>query len=361
MITFYLLLLIPIFFGLFVKLVLHKTISWLEMFSMIVITSILMAVVYWTGMYSETRDTLVINGQVTSKEMKQVNCRHSYDCHCYTTCSGSGKNRSCTRHCSTCYDHSFDQDWLVHTTIGSWDISTVDRQGLKEPARWTRVKLHEPVSKTESYVNYVKAVPESLFNFNDDLLENNKEGKPIYPLQIYDLYKIDRFIGQGVAVIDDAQWKDDIAYMLGDIGVAKQVNVVVVATKQTSANYAKALQTSWIGGKKNDVVVVIGTPEYPKIAWVSVFSWSKNEMLNVQLRDDIREIGVMDRFKIVPAIRSNVVKSFVRKPMAEFEYLKDQIEPPAWVIVLTIILSLLSLGGMTYWFNRFDLWKTIRE
>lgn len=312
-------------------------------------------IVYWSGVYSQTSDTLVVNGQVTSKEMNRVSCRHDYQCNCRTRCSGSGKNRSCSTVCDTCYEHSFDNDWDVHTTIGGYTISTIDRQGLKEPPRWTQVKKTDPVSRTEWYVNYVKAVPESLFNFNMKLLQDFKEGRPAYPLTIYDYYNIDRFITSGVAVIDASQWNKDLSLILGELGPSKQVNAVVVVTKQSNAMFAKAMQASWIGGKKNDVVVVIGAPEYPNVAWVEVFGWSKNALFNVQLRDDILAIGTVDRLKIVPAIRTNIVKSYVRKPMAEYEYLKDQIEPPMWVTILAIVLSIMSLGGMTYYFHGIDL------
>lgn len=367
MITFYLLLLIPFVFALCIKFGFHKSISWLEMFSMLIVSSILISVVYWAGIYSETADTLLINGQVTAKEMNRVHCRHSYPCNCRTRCSGSGKSRSCSTVCDTCYVHSFDNDWDVHTTIGDWRINTIDSQGLKEPPRWTSIKKLDPVTKSESYVNYVKAVPESLFNFDMKLVQEFKGSVPKYPIDIYDYYRVNRLLVENTdtsgkvifQMPDSIAWNNDLSLILGELGPSKQVNAVIVVTKQSNSMYSKALQASWIGGKKNDVVVVIGTPEYPKIRWVTVFGWAKNDIFNVQLRDDIREIGVVDRTKIIPAIKANILKSYVRKPMEEYEYLKEQIEPPLWVSILAIILSLISLGWLTYYFNKIDLGKEL--
>lgn len=359
MVTFYILLLIPIVWGIFAKFGLHKTISWFEMFSMIAVTSVLITVVYWSGTYSQMYDQQVLNGHVTAKESTHVHCRHSYDCNCrnVVSCSGSGNSRSCSsmRVCDTCYEHSYDIDWDVHTTIGNWTIDTIDRQGLKEPPRWTIVKLSDPVSKTDSYVNYVKAVPESLFNVVPVIKDRYKGMLPNYPIGIYDYYKVDRFITNGVTVSDAALWNSDIAYMLGQIGASKQVNVIVIITSQKDSAYSKALQAAWIGGKKNDAVIVIGAPNYPKIEWVDVFAWSKNNIFNVQLRDDIFGAGEVKREVIVPLINKNMIKNYVRRPMAEFAYLKDQIEPPSWVIYLTIILSLCSMFGLTILFHRVDL------
>lgn len=365
MITFYILLVIPIIFALLIKFVFHATLSFLEMFSMLIVTSIIVAIVYWAGIYGETADAQILNGRVTSKAMERVSCRHDYDCNCRTECSGSGESRSCSTVCDTCYEHSYDQDWDVLTTIGTWTIDPIDRQGLKEPPRWTQVKMNEPVSKRVPYVNYVKAVPESLFNFNLAQIEKFKNDIPAYPLNVYDYYKLDRVIVLGgqkpLTIKEYGEWKNDFSNMLGQIGPSKQVNGVLVFTSQSSSMYAKALQASWLNGKKNDVIIVMGVPEYPKVSWVSVFGWSKNDLFNVKLRDALLEIGEVDRIKMLPVIRENIEKYFVRRPMAEYEYLKDQIEPPLWVSALAIVLALIAMGGLTYQFNRIDLWDEMTK
>jgi hypothetical protein len=131
----------------------------------------------------------------------------------------------------------------------------------------------------------------------------------------------------------------------------------VVIAKTGDMNYSNALNAAWLGGKKNDVIVVIGAPEYPKIAWVDVLSWTDQQLFKVQLRDAIRDIGEVDRVKIVPVIHDRILNAFKRKHMAEFEYLKDRIEPsPAWLWMIGIISAMLSIG-LSIFFSRagFDL------
>ena len=170
------------------------------------------AIVYACGMVSQTADTEIINGEVVSKDSQHVSCSHSYDCNCRMvrvpqTCSGTGKNRTCTgggteRKCDTCYEHSFDVDWMVRSNIGSFGISRVDRQGLMTPPRWAQVANGDPVSKTHMFTNYVKAVPESLFHAHAELNGKFDAMIPAYPSDIYDPYKINRAISVGVPVPD---------------------------------------------------------------------------------------------------------------------------------------------------------------
>jgi hypothetical protein len=90
----------------------------------------------------KTADTEVWDGRVASKKEVPVPCEHSYNCNCHEVCSGSGKNRSCSEECDTCYEHhgfmrtiqGNDYDWDVYTTNGETvTIDRVDRQGVSEP------------------------------------------------------------------------------------------------------------------------------------------------------------------------------------------------------------------------------------
>ena len=105
----------------------------LQMTLQIVVAGISVAVIY----NRNTWDRETFNGTVVSKEKDRVSCEHSYDCFCYESCSGSGENQTCHQVCQTCYEHSYDYSWRVHSDIGSLTISRIDRQGVNEPPRWT--------------------------------------------------------------------------------------------------------------------------------------------------------------------------------------------------------------------------------
>lgn len=299
---------------------------------------------YYIGIYASGYDVEVLNGRLVAKTAERVACDHSYSCNCVQSCSGSGTNQSCSTVCSTCYDHAYDMDWLLKTEVGTIEVARVDRQGLVEPPRFTRAKPGDPVAQTQSYQNYIKAAPESLFNTAADaaLVARYTAKLPEYPAHVYDYHYVNRVLVQGVPLPDLGQWQDELARILAKLGPAKQVNAVVVLTSEASPEYAQALRAHWLGGKKNDVVVVIGLPDYPRIGWVQVFSWSDQELFKVQLKDAIAHLGTLEREKLMLLLESHIQKGFVRKPMADFDYLKNEIELPLWALV---ILSLLSLGA----------------
>lgn len=353
-------LLFPLIVPWITKLIWPHEIKWVEMLTALGVGVVVSAIVFACGMVSQTADVEVWNGEVISKTTEHVSCSHSYDCNCRTvripqSCSGSGTKRTCSgggteRKCDTCYEHRFDVSWDVHSNVGNWNISRVDRQGLVPPPRWTQVNPGDPASSTHMFTNYVKAVPDSLFHAN---LTNTFEGKiPEYPSSIYDYYKIDRVLSVGVPVPDIGNWNQDVSNMLRKLGPQKQANAIVVFVNTADESYMHALEGKWIGGKKNDVIVVMGVTEYPKIDWVGVSSWTDKAILKVQLRDDIMALGTVDRPKIINAINSNIMKTFTRKQMKDFEYLKYQIEPPFWVLTLAIILGILASLSTSYAFYR---------
>src|SRR5580698_7591447 len=151
-----------------------------------------------------TRDTETWNGRVVSKRSEHVSCEHSYDCNPYPChCDKKGNCSTCYH---TCYEHSYDVDWEVFSSNGEeFEIARVDRQGTREPGRWTRVEMGEPTSKVHDYENYIKASPDSMFR-RQGLTGRYVEMKvlPEYPQDIYDYYRINRVLGVQMTLPDVA-------------------------------------------------------------------------------------------------------------------------------------------------------------
>jgi hypothetical protein len=297
----------------------------------------------------KTYDTEIINGSVTSKDQERVSCSHSYECNCrnVTSCSGSGQHRSCTttRTCDTCYEHNYDYDWMLRTNIGDITIDRIDRQGTGTPPRWKIAKVADPVAKTHSFKNYVKAVPESLFNSdNAKLIEQFKTMIPAYPGHVYDYHYIDRALTVGVPIKDLKEWSQDISLILRELGPTKQANVIVIFVNSNDSNVANAINASWLGGKKNDITIVIGSTEYPKIDWVGVHAWTDNELFKVQLRDAIFDIGEIKRTEIVKTIFENVKSDFKRKSFKSYAYLENDIsmsfDSYAYLLIIQLLLAI---------------------
>lgn len=307
----------------------------------IVIVVAIVSAGWYAGRYSQMVDEEVLNGQLVSKDTQKVSCEHSYQCNCREVCSGSGQNRSCSQTCDTCYEHSYDFDHNLRTTAGDLKVPRIDRQGSKIPPRWTAATIGDPVAISHDFENYIKAAPDSLFSAvaEQTVLAQFGAQVPAYPLGIFDLHYLNRVLATGVSVPDLADWNKDLAMRLRTLGPAKQVNWIVVITKEPSPLFAEALRVKWLGGKKNDVVVVLGAPAYPKLEWARVVSWTDQALFKVQLQDDLMDLPELTHAGVLNLVEKHTAATFKRKPMADFSYLLNEIVPPTWVIVL------LALGG----------------
>jgi hypothetical protein len=343
----------PLIWPWIAKTIWKTELTWTEVAINIVGVMLIVLLVYGAGSFSQVADREVWNGQITGKAKTRVSCEHSYSCNCRESCSGSGNSRSCSTICDTCYEHSYDIDWRVHTSIDEFNIHRIDRQGLSTPPRWLTVAQGQPYATTRHFTNYIKGAPNSILHIDHILIAKYTNSVPAYPLAGYDYQYIDRVIPVGGVVVPDlAKWNYDLAMTLRDLGPQKQANVIIMFVKDIDPNYAFAVENAWLGGKKNDIIILIGTPEYPKIEWVRVLSWTKKELYKVQLRDNILELGTVDKDKILGIIHNDTLKSFERRHMKDFEYLRTEIEPPDWVIILAGLLAVLGSVGVSIWLSR---------
>ena len=146
-----------------------------------------------------------------------------------------------------------------------------------------------------------------------------------------------KLIEIGLAILSVSFLFQKISNDLRDVSPFKQVNLVLVFTKSPDTMFAQNLKAKWLGGKKNDLMVIIGSDIYPNISWVEVFSWSKNDIVNTTIRDSLVKYGKIDENVINIAI-DGINKYWVRKPMSDFQYLQNEMEPSALTYFITFIL-----------------------
>lgn len=290
---------------------------------------------------SQVWDRQIMNGEVTKKYRDTVSCSHSYSCNCHTVTRGSGKDRYTTEECDTCYEHRHDYDWVVETTVGNLDIDRVNRQGDEEPPRFTKVVIGEPASREGTFKNYIKAAPQSLFN--NQLLQSPMP-EVAYP-NVYDYYRINRVLCVGCTVPqvirDRVNLRMNMA--LKQLGPKRHLNIVVVFTNQPQS-YTQVLQARWVGGKQNDIVVLLNPGQ-----WSSAFSFSKTTLVNYEMQDSINAVKFEGDY--ADALSDAIIagtKSFVRKHMSEYEYLKADIHPSMGAIILCLILNLAFAVGFFF-------------
>ena len=343
--TFLIYLLIPI---IITAIILFVTKCWKHSLATFGIGLFVTALTYGIAVGSKTTDIEVWNGEVVSKKSEKVSCEHSYPCNCRPSCTMDSKGHSsCTTVCDTCYEHSHDIDWNVSTNIGSFTIDRVNHQGTQEPARWAKVKIGDPYSTTRFFTNYIIAVPESLFNFSHKDLLTKYAGKiPSYPTSRYDYQYIDRVITDR-SIPDLKEWNNALAHTLKKLGPQRQANYVIILTQIKDKDYLYALRDAWKGGKKNDVVVIMSVPEYPKIEWVQVMSWSPKELFKVSLRDSLAE-GLAEPKRVMESIDFHTMKYFERLHMSSMEHLKEEVVPEDYVIWIVFVLNLVVGGGIIY-------------
>lgn len=363
MFNFLLLMIVPALIALLTLLLFMKRILWWEVALQIGVVGLVVGGGLLIAYEAPTADTEVWNGQVTGRKRLEVSCEHDYKCNCYTTCDSKGQN--CSEHCSICYEHSYDVSWRVFASTGeSVDIDRIDRQGLGEPKRWDASFPGEPWASQHSFTNYIKANPDSvLLGTKGDMV---KWGKmvPQYPDGIFDYYYNSPVLNMGVPGVDVNTWNWLVRETNKTLGPKKQVHIIVILVPTNDRNYIYALKDAWLGGKKNDVDVVIGSQDGKTIDFADVMSWSTNHALAVELRDDIQALGQMDkRDDIVKVITTRVDADFVRMHMKSMQWIMRSYQPSGtammWLFIIGVILSLgISIAEVLYDLGEDDQFDT---
>jgi hypothetical protein len=241
------------------------------------------------------------------------------------------------------------------------EISRVDRRGSNEPERFTQVQLGEPASTTSSYDNYVKAAPDTLFR-RQGQVEKYQQYLPEYPQQVFDYYRMNRLVLVNGATVEDSKyWNVDLSVLNAEMGKLKQTNVVLVFTKGLPAEYFYALEQHWVGGKKNDVILVIGLDSSGNKSWVNVMAWENNDLFKVKLRDAVLDLPDLQRWSILPVFKEHVVKYHERKPMKDFEYLTASITPTVTQWTVTLIIQMLICLALTIVLHKNEVFPEYRN
>jgi len=340
------------------------TLKEIAIVSLISVSSV--AGVYFLGSKMQSSAIEILNGQVLKTEVRESKCRtnnggrycrNSYSCNCVTTsysCGTSDSPRTCTTtSCDTCYRYPWERSYFAVSNIADFEISRIDRQGAKRPPRWELIKPEDPVSLANRYDNYIKAVPESVFNLKTNLDEETLQSVPDYPDQIYDYYKVDRvlFVGQPAPSEAAKAWNKGLQMINGELGPTKQSNVILMFVNGRDRSFENYVLSKWVGGNKNDIILMIGVDNSWNITWTEVFSWAKFDIFNVSLRTEIESLKTIDINRpndVLSTIYTVVQDEYVRRPMEEFEYLKDEIDPPLWSILLSLFLGLSASIYTTY-------------
>lgn len=354
---------------LIMKVLFHVNICAKEMGLQILVSVILLTGLFAIASSSMTYDTKLVNGVVTQLEPIKKNCNQFWsdwsDSFCTNedtrrvpdgeTCStDSNGRRSCVTNYKTQYRsiYPWERRYFVRTDIGeSYEITREDRQGVRTPARFAMINIDDPVTVSRGYKNYIQAASHSLFN-------KEPAGDAVviaYP-KVADYYRANRVMFTGVPVTGSIfkDWNDDLAKVNSNIR-KKGANVVIVVTND-DRSFPEMLARAWHAHNINDIVVVLSTADNA-ITAVDVRSWSKTSAVNIGIRDAILDINSLDYKQIDAKIEEVVEQHYTPKDMADFEYLAADVSPPTWAMIIAALIMLVVTPGLTYVFNKHELFK----
>lgn len=340
--------------------------------------------VYGIGGNISMTDWQVINGSVASKPILEEECKYPgwYDysddfctnedtrrvidyyeevCKDITKCN----NNKCVVVGQKCedvpvyktqyrYEFPWERKYRIETTIGTYRVERIDRQGAQIPPRHAEVVIGDPVSTTSSYTNYLMAAQLSIINPVNAVADQSLLAiVPPYPMHVYDMYKVDRFVPIGL-VADNAAWNKRIAEINSRIGPAKQANLIVVATTTLDRDIRQAIYKKWSGGKKNDVIWIVSVNKENKIEWSDGITFLNNTG-NEFMVNELSQLAYRDfHIDLLNEVENIVLKRFDRRAMKSIEYIKDNYSPPPKVFISSFIVAVICLIGAIFFMRYFD-------
>lgn len=306
----------------------------------------------------------------------------------YTTCSGSGKTRTCTTHyydCSYCdknpayytvvdnYGREYGiekEDYLYLIKIWKATPKFVElnrnikyrgscgKDGDMYSIRWNNQwNTSLNIVTTHSYVNRVLSA-KSAFNYQE-VTEGDKKKYGLYEYpQIYGLHRQDALLGADTmyngSYLHAAKKKFE--FFNGYYGVRKHVKVFVLLYYNKPLSAAKKQEAYWVGGNDNEVVVCIGVDKSTrKLQWVKTFSWAINKRVIVDCREDIMNDIYFNPYRVYDAIEKSVVNNFKPRNLdKDFDYLEADL--PTWTLwfcgIATLVITILLTNYFIH--NEFE-------
>ncbi len=282
-------------------------------------------------------------------------------------CTGTGNSTSCTSVLRTRHDYH-PPEWKIITSNGEVisisssnyrqyvsqfgnekeeDLTRINQvsfgDGDKYVTKWQgNLEAMVPTAVPHQYVNYLKASKSlqrrsgTTSAYVDYLIQypNVEEGE-FGKIEISRVLVSETNVSQNWINTVDKQLDQSLA----SLGAEKQVNLLVYVVGTTDRGFLHALEEDWTYGKKNDVVLVLGTNDFPNVEWAGVMIFHGNEELRVKLRDAIEtQANVSDPQAFVSLFVNHIENYFKRVPMDELEHLLHDIEMPWWAILLVWIM-----------------------
>ncbi|MDD5213721.1 MAG: hypothetical protein PHG82_04825 [Candidatus Gracilibacteria bacterium] len=288
-------------------------------------------------------------------------------------CSGSGENKTCHTVTKTRHDYH-PPSWQINTSTN--EVIKIDEtqyknfvakfrnedkkflyrinqvsfgDGNKYVTTWSGGEENKvPIATEHTYVNYLKASKsikkrQGVKKAYDKLL---KEYPKTYEGE-YGNIEVDRIVNAGVNL--PVNWVKSVDSKLdsylSNAGARKELNILIYTVNSKDSGFIHALEEHWIYGKKNDVIIVMGINQFPKIEWLEIMVFAGNESLKVELRDSIKSLkDISNPEELTQIIKTKVEQKYKRVSMKTLEKLLYDIDLPIWVILLAMLCVATIIG-----------------
>jgi len=205
----------------------------------------------------------------------------------------------------------------------------------------------EPITKNVHFANRMKATP-SVFSF-----PSVPEKMAVFPYPYCpDEFSSNRLLGNANTFISALAFDQFNAV----VGPQKKVNVIMVGmSASTASSFGKWQEAAWIGGKKNDIVIVYASDNGKNIEWVTTFGWTNSKTVLRMIESSVMENGINN--KLLPIIQQDIIKYYQLKDFTkEFAHLAISARP-IHLIWYLIVVSVVQFG-LWYYFHNNEFKKT---
>lgn len=331
---------------------------------------------------SDVRDKEIWNGYVVSAEYAEP---HDYT-QSHRHCTKIGK----VEHCTTTYTcetagagysdynsldessgisgglyETYRQRWGNQEHVGSRGNHCAGHQGNVWRTTYRGpIEAMVPVSDEREYVNYLKA-SEAIRKKSADSSKFDKyliEYPSVHGGPFGDV-EVDRALVVGFGEDKELpkehlqKWQTildgRLDRALGTLGDEKGVNILVYVVpldRSEREAFFAALNDHWAGGKRNDVIVVIGAPHFSEIAWVEVMAWTHVEKFKSALVNRVLESNALvDAGNLADVIVSQISREakdggYEGMDMDEYAVLASEVSVAWWAQLLIFLIY----AGMCY-------------
>ena len=199
-----------------------------------------------------------------------------------------------------------------------------------------------PATKTKNFVNRIKATP-NIFQFSKVPTNIVLYGWPSNPVW----NRSDRLMGTAATSIGVMAFDQ----LNSRLGASKKVNLIMIGVGNKENIYGQYYEAAFMGGKKNDLVMVYGGGSGTNHAtWAYCFGWTEHNLVKRNLETILLNYPINDA--ILGQIEKEVGKNYQIKDWKQFDYIT--VYAPAWVYIVFIILMLVVQVGLYIYFNLND-------